>query len=480
MRHVSVLAAAFALAGVLALPGVALGSGKVIGVAPPSGGDDTAAIQTALNGCVGAAPGCVVQLRAGTYHTSQLVTLGFQGTFRGAGMGHTTLAALPNLSIPWDPYPCFTGSLPTCPQPDLLLFIDGSVEVSDLSVRISATNGTGTTPWEYGTGLASAFYFVSVTHLAVSVDRVAVAGSIDPSGGQFGSDFNTNNGFEFGSWSPAATGSFNVRGSSISTVVSAVVVDSVFRMSRVNVTGNTISGVDFGMWLSGPSGIFDVSFNRVSADNPDPAAFNHLGIVLQPTGLETGLTSRFSIHDNTITANDTCGCGMTGIWLLDAVGGLPHWFTATVAHNMISLPFNGTMLSGEGKAGIDVNNTMGSLIIGNKITAAPAGTIEGIGLWGNDPSLQPATRNSILANDVSGVMLDPANSWSGQILLDSFTANNLVACLRSTDTVADYGTANTVLHCDPATHPSTLRPSVLARSHSALFRNMPGLLNKVR
>jgi len=46
----------------------------VVNVGPPSGGDDTTAIQSALDNCVASGKMCTVQLGAGTYRTRQLVT----------------------------------------------------------------------------------------------------------------------------------------------------------------------------------------------------------------------------------------------------------------------------------------------------------------------------------------------------------------------------------------------------------------------
>src|SRR4029453_12344698 len=52
----------------------------------PSGGDDTAAVQAALDDCP---PGCVVALEAGTFRIAQLVASDFRGEVRGQGRGVT-------------------------------------------------------------------------------------------------------------------------------------------------------------------------------------------------------------------------------------------------------------------------------------------------------------------------------------------------------------------------------------------------------
>lgn len=54
----------------------------------PSGGDDAAAIQTAVKACP---PGSVVKLKTGTFRISRPITLKAGTTLRGSGMGATTL-----------------------------------------------------------------------------------------------------------------------------------------------------------------------------------------------------------------------------------------------------------------------------------------------------------------------------------------------------------------------------------------------------
>ena len=63
-------------------------------VVKPTGGDDTASIQGALNSCASPNPPCTVQLTAGTYTiSSQIVVTGFQGRFVGMGQGQTKIEA---------------------------------------------------------------------------------------------------------------------------------------------------------------------------------------------------------------------------------------------------------------------------------------------------------------------------------------------------------------------------------------------------
>jgi len=76
----------------------ALASAKTFSV-HPSGGDDTANIQAAFNAAVKAGPGSTVQLSAGHFYTNNIVVKNFDGSFRGAGEGRTTIDCLRGLDL---------------------------------------------------------------------------------------------------------------------------------------------------------------------------------------------------------------------------------------------------------------------------------------------------------------------------------------------------------------------------------------------
>src|SRR5215471_9302028 len=117
----------------------AFSSSSTIEVAQPNGKDDTANIQKALNACVVQGDGCTVQLQEGKYFAKQLVTYNFRGTFKGMGRDRTTIEALPNLTVNI-PDPIVHGEcLPnttTCLWPSLIIFVDGNIAVSDLSIHV--------------------------------------------------------------------------------------------------------------------------------------------------------------------------------------------------------------------------------------------------------------------------------------------------------------------------------------------------------
>jgi hypothetical protein len=89
MRTRWILTLALLLA--MLLPGASLAQGAVFTVMP-TGDDDTANIQAALDAATAAGPGSVVQLAAGEFYMSGAVGVyDFSGTFRGMGSGETTI-----------------------------------------------------------------------------------------------------------------------------------------------------------------------------------------------------------------------------------------------------------------------------------------------------------------------------------------------------------------------------------------------------
>ncbi len=141
------------------LVGVAL----VAGVAPalaqsghrpclaPSGGDDTASLQEALDRCSGAKRPCVVTLCAGVFDTGILRVRDFRGTLRGRGAGRTVLRALPDLPVSENLRDFFRDDpfLADRPWPYLVQFVEGEGRVEDLGILVPAPppGSAPTTGW---------------------------------------------------------------------------------------------------------------------------------------------------------------------------------------------------------------------------------------------------------------------------------------------------------------------------------------------
>jgi len=440
---------------------------------------DTANIQAGLDWCAAHGPNCTVQLQAGTYVTNQLVEYNFNGTLKGAGEYRTTIQAAPNLTVSWTGYgpnsvPACAPNTKTCLWPMLVMFVNGTVEVSDLTISEPNTgaNAVTVTPNWTNTGLYDLLAFTGQSRTNASVDRVNIMGVQDPTAtgfdygyesppnlaGDYGDvaaycassptppcwGWNVLNGIDYSGFYPNGstlyplTGSFSVRNSTISWAVNPLALDGPHAFDHVTIggapwAGNTLSNAVGDIDLeSAQSSTFDISYNTIGSTNTgmwvsyDPN---------QPTS-----PSQYLIHDNRFAVEWGCGCA--GVELYDN----------TAAPYIQAKIWNNTITAAHDNNGIDTYSTKGVVIMGNTMTAAAPGGGDAIGLWG-------ASYTSVIGNNVSGFPTDPAWGLAQIDLANSSwypgypggtptaTANNLVVCLHRTDGVWDAGTNDKVINC---------------------------------
>ena len=422
----------------LILPTTATAGGSAVLVAPPNGVDDTANIQAALDACVVRGPACTVQLRGGKYLTKQLVIYNFRGTFKGMGLDRTTVEALPNLTVNiLDPV-VYGECLPnttTCLWPSLIIFVDGDIHVSDLSVHITAAPGTATTGWTVSgfgiTSLLDGIRFMGQHPTDVSIDRISMEGRPDNSPTSFG--FNVVNGVIYTGELPRSStpfdyyflsGSLTVRNSSFKTMTDGVSQDGFLQSSHITVGGSPSTGNDFenltvGMDIeASQSSIFEISYNTSSGIS------NSMWVIPWQPVFVPSSPSRYLIHDNSFL---TTGPNATGVFLLNDPAN--PWIHATIWNNSIELQ---DTLS----EGIAANNTKYTLILNDTITGSG---YDAIGLRGS-------TLSTIIRDGVSGFTVDPAVGFA-QIYLDPSTTQDLVVCSNPSDTVLNQGTNNNVIGC---------------------------------
>lgn len=427
----------------LAQPSLLPASSSTYDVPPPSGYDDTAAIQTALDACTAHGPSCSVQLAAGTYHTRQLVAYNFHGTFRGQGRDQTTIEAISNLPVTVKDVFVENSCLPdttSCLWPSLIIFVEGDIHIADLSIKIAATDGQTTGGWTsnglHVTGLVDALRVMGQHPTNVTVDRVAIQGSPDSSPNSFG--FNVINGILYAGELPRSTALFDeyflsghltVRDCSFSAMVDGVGQDGFFKDSRVIIGGTPSSGNHFenvviGIWIeSAQNSVFDVSYNHssglIGGMRIDPW--------LPVAGFVPDKASLYLIHDNHFIATAPFGEGLH----LENPPDSP-WIHALVFDNTIAS--SETLI-----AGIGAVNTQKTAFVGNKISGTGATAIV----------LSGGAMDSVIRNDVRGfdvVQLFPPPPLA-QIYLDPQTQSDLVICARSTDTLLDQGTTNKAVGC---------------------------------
>jgi hypothetical protein len=429
----------------LILSTTAFAGGPTIWVAPPNGVDDTADIQATLNACVAQGPGCTVQLQAGTYFTKQLVVYNFQGTFKGMGQSRTIIEALPNLLVEIEP----VGGIPesvcqanttTCLFPDLILFVDGDIHVSDLSIFENAPPGTATTPWNFAGGgpYIGLFDLLTFTgqHLNAYVDRIHVEGLPDPT--NF-AGFNVVNGVHFTGTFPRSltpldwyflSGSFTVRNSSFKGTFDGISQDGFVRSSHITVggsptTGNHLEGLYAGIDMESLEGSFvEISHNESSGIGAGMWVVPWFNSVYIPSS-----PSRYLIHDNKFigTAQNAAG-----FYFFNEPAH--PWIEAAAWNNIVELRDS---LS----EGIGAYNTQGTAIWDNSVTGTDG--YAAVGLFNS-------TLSTAVHNNVSDFTVD-SSAGTAQIYLDPLTTKDLVVCAEPSDTVLNQGTDNVVIGCQQPT-----------------------------
>lgn len=430
----------FALA--LLLPTSLLAGGHTIKVPPPNGVDDTAVIQRALDEAVAKGPGTTVQLAAGKYLTQQLVTYNFHGTFKGEGKDKTILEALPELLVNIPDF-CLDVRMPngtTNRWPSLIIFVDGDIRVSDLVIKITATQGTATTPWlmcggTY-TNLIDVLRFMGQYTTHARVDRIAIEGSPDDSPNSWG--YNAWNGVMFAGELPHIpykfdldyyflSGTLAVRGSHFKSLNDGVCVDGFIQNAKVtlggspgegNVTENTNVGFDM---EAAENSHFEISYNQTMG--------NYAGMWIIPwlDPFVPSKPSQYSIHDNTFA---TSGPYADGIYLWNDPSN--PWIRGMIYHNTIEQKSDFMW------AGIGAYNTKGTFLWNNTITGSGAAAIQ----LGGDEAVD--TLCTVLGNHLRGFSADPSFGLA-QIHLGPATSHNLVVCASPLDTVLDEGTRNLII-----------------------------------
>lgn len=422
---------------------------SVVNVVPPNGKDDTANIQAALDGCAAKGPSCTVQLQAGHYFTKQLVEYNFQGTFKGMGIGTTTVEALHPLfvNIPDISLGECTPDTTTCLWPTLIMFVDGDIHVSDLSIRITAPPGTATTGWLFAgtlfTDLIDALRFTGQYPTNAGVDRISVEGLPDHSPTSFG--FNLVNGVFFAGEFPRSSapfdyyflsGSLTVRNSSFKSMDDGVAAGAFLTSSRITIggspaTGNSFENVFAGLDMeSAEKSEFEISYNVSSGIVAGMWVIPWISAVFIPSS-----PSRYLIHDNKFIGT---GQNAEGFYFLNEPNHpwihAAAWNNIVELQNSLSCPLG---LSPTGCEGIGAYNTNATAILNNSVVGT-----DGFAAVG----LHNSSLSTVIHNNVNGFTVDSSVGLA-QVFLDASSTNDVVVCSNPSDTALNQGTNNIVVGC---------------------------------
>lgn len=434
---------------ILVAPSTLSAGGPTIWVKPPTGGDDTANIQAALDKCMTFYPkGCTVQLAVGTYRSQQVIAETFHGTLQGMGIAETTVEVLAPLVVTMaeenvqDHDPSRTNKWPV-----LMTFVAGDVTVQDVSFKVEDPNPIVT--WCYGgLGCGQTWMEAFVGAVGTSVNLTVQRVSFEGGPGQLDDYTNYNNGVTL--WAGSAgplSGRFKVAASRFKHASNgweiAVVRDAQFTIGGSPSGRNVYDECELaGILLDADNSEFEYSYNHVPGTES-----SYLGlIVAQGAFMMPNRSSRFLVHDNTIKL---IGAGKEGIYTSDGgpAAGAGKKADFVVTNNTIQL---GPDETGAAYAGIEADGAVGALIFGNHITGTASNAIY----------LGGSTYSAVVGNNLSQFTADPTGGLAA-IYLDPATSNDLVLCAEPSDTVLDQGTNNTVIGCQqPQDSPNAATMSV--------------------
>lgn len=384
--HVRTLGVFVALASLLACAAQAQSfdaTTRTVTVAP-SGGNDTPAVQAALDACIAFGPGCTVQLEEGVFRTRQLLAYDFHGAFRGAGREATIIEPFGIFPVNDDDNVVGRPPTPENPWPTHVAFVGGDVTVSDLTLRM--TGAAPTEPWTIRdmefTVMAHSLLITGETADA-RIERVTFEGAEGSFQGH-----NLVQGVYIQGWPPKEEGAETspLRGT-------FVVRDSIFRSmnwgsplanledSLVLIAGNRYENVGTALDTLDLSGTtVEIHGNTVEGAG---IGFDFIqGVFGAPEN-----ASRVIVHENDLRGIDGLGVGVSG-----AEGSAP--VRALVADNRIELIGDAV---GVGARGEEDGHVVDNVLTGG----GRAGVALGEAPDDGSPA-QPLTGWTVAGNDLSG------------------------------------------------------------------------------
>lgn len=241
-------------------------SGNVISV-EPTGLDDTANLQCALDLAIVYGAGAKVQLEEGVFRTGQIVANNFQGEFTGAGMEKTKLYNIPNLYVTLEDFYFVPPSVEN-PWPSLFSFVGGNFNFSDLSIHVVGdTPTTGWTVWGIDPPLKELAVAICIlgTEANANIEGVLIEGEFMEDT-LFG--YNLINGIFLegfiGEPPPPISGKFSIQDSTFRRMASGTPVANVTDANIV-ISHNTYEEVQFAM----DGGTFNDSYLEFSHNRID-------------------------------------------------------------------------------------------------------------------------------------------------------------------------------------------------------------------
>jgi hypothetical protein len=411
-------------------------------IVAPTGTDDTANLQCALDAAAAAGPGSTVQLMSGTYWTGLLSLDTFHGSLVGAGKEQTTITTVDDMPCP--------GSGPT-----LLRFAEGDVRVADLTFDIANPypcqdwiNPVDPFPQQPRNDLfaivslhnypAEDWSNPSTTYASSSFENVAFRGGVDPAAPTY---FGVLSGIFLGGPSDTSMGGLgrtkpmegthSVTNCSFENIWQAIITigltDSSLTVGGSASQGNRFANVTFGLRSFDPDGT-SVEFSHNEVVDVSPGGTGVLALQTNRPWVFNypwPFPSQYLIRQNTLrVAGEVDAISLMDFGPAFGEGAKVH---AVVSQNQIHLE--------DGLWG-------GVWALGAQDVLVTNNQIAGSGMAGIYFGLQelPSSGWTMIGNNVQQLNADVASIWLGQA-----TSNCTVVGGSAKANVLDEGSDNVIV-----------------------------------
>ena len=331
-------------------------------VLSPSGGDDTATIQCALDSAISQGMP-TVRLDRGTFYTNELRTTGFNGSFTGTTRKDSKLLINDGIAD------CSAETVP------IIAFLGGNVAVRSMTIDTY-------TPCS-GAGRFIVLYFSQEScakrTLFATIDRVDLVHT----GPVVAKGIQVSGALECLEQNKGPLGTLKLNRSTL-TAFDIALQTSLYGAGQVDINFNDFINVDIGVFIPDASQSTTITGNTFD--------YNTGGVLAGTVTDFSASKNRTVVHNNTFVNQDT-GAQSEAIIILNEFRRASH--SVVVTDNVINLQRNGSL--GFNQRGVTVLDMDGALISGNTFRGSAWRAIQ----LGSTAFASESVDNAILGNTFS-------------------------------------------------------------------------------
>lgn len=412
----------------------------------PSGIDDTAAIQAALDACSYPGANCTIQFRKGIFYTRILAAENFHGTIRGMGQDKTFLKPVSNQLAP-DVDTCSeTGWASPISKsskfPVIMQFTGGSLTISDLTFQIDEPVFAADQSWCGGfQGLLSAV-LVTGAKSRSRIERVGFEGKNAGETIWVGATLSGGTNFH-----RVLSGSHSIVSSSFRGLWLGILTSGA-ASAMLNIGGSPAEGNTFANCSRGIA-IFDYDKSIATVSHNHLEVWGHgisvgnVGVAAIPT-----VPSRYLVSHNRVRVLGVAETNFEGVVNpnagievgdSNALDGSPSSVSAWITQNQVELTTLDPTIDGRG---IQVAFAHGSVVACNKIAGNGTAAIDVPPTLVNyhfDTIMSGITKNCLFyGNNIQGFNASLARIYLGPQSIHCTVIGNA-------NDVLDEGTGNRVI-----------------------------------